>query len=123
MLNRRLEPRMLCADIVDFQWRDQAGRSRRGVASLEDISRSGACLQVKVPVPLNCSVRIFYPNGQLTGCVRHCVFREIGYFLGIEFDPGSQWSPRVFRPQNLLDPRLLKKPGQTEQARKVSGLR
>jgi hypothetical protein len=35
------------------------------------------------------------------------VFREIGYFLGVEFEPGSQWSQRSYRPQHLLDPRRL----------------
>jgi hypothetical protein len=98
---------MLCADLVDVQWKDQTGRTRRGVANLEDISLSGACLQVDRPVPLNTPFRISYPNGELSGRVKYCVFREIGYFLGIEFEPGSRWSQRNFRPQHLLDPRRL----------------
>jgi PilZ domain len=98
---------MLCADLVDVQWKDQTGRRRRGVANLEDISLSGACLQVDRPVPLGTLFRISYPNGELLGKVKYCVFREIGYFLGIEFDPTSQWSQRHFRPQHLLDPRRL----------------
>jgi hypothetical protein len=107
MMDRRIEPRMLCADLVDVQWRDQSGRTRRGVANLEDISLSGACLQVDRPVPLGTGFRISYPNGELMGTVKYCVFREIGYFLGIEFEPGSRWSQRHFRPQHLLDPRRL----------------
>jgi len=107
MLDRRIEPRMLCADLVDVKWKDQTGRSRRGVANLEDISLSGACLQVERPVPLGTSFRISYPSGELVGTVRYCVFREIGYFLGIEFDPGNRWSQRQYRPQHLLDPRRL----------------
>jgi hypothetical protein len=35
------------------------------------------------------------------------VYREIGYFLGIEFEPGCKWSARHFKPQHLLDPRRL----------------
>lgn len=107
MLDRRIEPRMLCADLVDIRWRDQNNRQRRGVANLEDISLSGACLQVERPVPLGCTIRITYPSGELTGRVKYCVFREIGYFLGVEFDPGNRWSQRAFRPQHLLDPRRL----------------
>lgn len=107
MLDRRVEPRMLCADLVDVKWKDQAGRSRRGVANLEDISLSGACLQVDRPIPLNTAVSITYPSGELVGKVRYCVFREIGYFLGIEFDVGVRWSSRDFKPQHLLDPRKL----------------
>lgn len=107
MLDRRIEPRMLCADLVDIQWRDQTGRNRRGVANLEDISLSGACLQVDRPVPQGCAIRIAHPTGELTGAVKYCVFRDIGYFLGIEFDPGHRWSQRIYRPQHLLDPRRL----------------
>jgi hypothetical protein len=93
--------------LVDVQWKDPAGQVRRSVANLEDISLSGACLQVDRPVPLGTNFRISYPNGKLSGKVKYCVFREIGYFLGVEFEPGSQWSQRSFRPQHLLDPRRL----------------
>ena len=98
---------MLCADLVDVQWKDQNGRTRRGVANLEDISLSGACLQVDRPLALGTPLHITYPSGELAGKVKYCVFREIGYFLGIEFDPGSRWSQRDYRPQHLLDPRRL----------------
>ena len=107
MMDRRFEPRMLCADLVDVKWRDQAGRMRRGVANLEDISLSGACLQVDRPVALGAHFRISYPSGELVGRVKYCVFREIGYFLGVEFEAGSRWSQHSFRPQHMLDPRSL----------------
>jgi len=107
MNDRRFETRMLCADLVDVQWKDQAGRTRHDAANLEDISLSGACLQVERPLPLGANLRISYPNGQLQGKVRYCVFREIGYFLGVEFEAECQWSQRQFRPQHMLDPRRL----------------
>lgn len=98
---------MLCADLVDVQWKDKTGRTRRAVANLEDISLSGACLQVDSPIPLQSAVHISYPKGELMGKVRYCVYREIGYFLGVEFDSGCRWSQRSFKPQHLLDPRRL----------------
>lgn len=107
MMDRRIETRMLCADLVEIQWKDQTGRCRRSMANLEDISLSGACLQTEKSIPVGSSIRLTYPNGELTGTVKYCVFREIGYFLGIEFTPGSRWSPRNFKPQHLLDPRRL----------------
>lgn len=107
MLNRRVEPRMLCADLVDIRWKDHNGRTRRGVANLEDISLSGACLQVDRPVTLGVDIQIAYPNGELLGIVKYCVFREIGYFLGIEFLDGNRWSQQNYRPQHMLDPRRL----------------
>lgn len=107
MYNRRAEPRMLCADLVDIRWKDKNGRTRRTVANLEDISLSGACVQVDAPIPLQTTIRISYPKGELQGRVCYCIYREIGYFLGIEFKPGFRWSMRQFRPQHLLDPRRL----------------
>jgi hypothetical protein len=107
MLDRRIEPRLLCSDLVDLEWKDKSSHTRRIVANLEDISLSGACLQLDRPVPLNTPVRITYPRGELNGVVRYCVFREIGYFLGVEFREGCRWSQRQFRPQHLLDPRKL----------------
>jgi hypothetical protein len=107
MLDRRIEPRMLCADMVDVQWRDKTGRIRKGIANLEDISLSGACLQVDQPIPLQTPLRINYPKGELLGTVRYCVYREIGYFLGIEFEPNCRWSQHDFRPRHMLDPRRL----------------
>ncbi len=107
MFDRRIEPRMLCADMVDVQWKDKTGRLRKGVANLEDISLSGACLQFDQPIPLQTDLRITYPKGELMGKVRYCVYREIGYFLGVEFEPGCKWSQRHFKPQHLLDPRRL----------------
>ena len=107
MLDRRIETRMLCADLVDFHWKDSNGRKKRGVANLEDISLSGACLQVDRPVPLGSVVHISYPSGELKGVVKYSVFRDIGYFLGIEFEAGVRWSQNSYKPQHLLDPRRL----------------
>ena len=107
MADRRVEHRLLCADLVDVQWKDPSGRVRRSVANLEDISISGACLQVDRPVPLGTRYKICHPKGLLAGIVKYCVYREIGYFLGIEFEPGTRWSRNTFLPQHLLDPRRL----------------
>ena len=107
MMDRRIETRMLCADLVDLQWKDKAGRTRRSIANLEDISLSGACLQVERPIPLGTVVKVSYPKGDWVGKVKYCVFREIGYFLGVEFGEGIRWSQRTFKPQHMLDPRKL----------------
>lgn len=107
MQERRVEPRLLCADLVDVEWKDKAGKTRRTVANLEDISLSGACLQVEAPVPLLTNVLISYPKGQLTGKVKYCLYKEIGYFLGIEFEQDCRWSQQSYSPQHLLDPRRL----------------
>ncbi|MGI8742449.1 MAG: PilZ domain-containing protein [Bryobacteraceae bacterium] len=107
MVDKRTEPRMLCADLVDLQWKDKGGRTKKVLANLEDISLCGACLQVEVPVPIHSMIKITYPKGELVGKVRYCVYREIGYFLGVEFEAGFRWSQHQFKPQHMLDPRRL----------------
>ena len=107
MKERRSEPRLLCADLVEIDWKDDTGRKRRFMANLEDISLSGACLQLESSIPLESNVRIRYSGGDLVGIVRYCVYREIGYFLGVEFMEGCKWNERAFKPQHLFDPRRL----------------
>src|SRR5690348_2275650 len=107
MLDRRVEPRLLCADMVGLSWKDKSGRAKKSIVNLEDISLCGACVQVDAPIPLGTQVRIEYGKGELAGFVKYCVFRDIGYFLGVEFNPGSRWSQKHYKPQHLLDPRHL----------------
>jgi hypothetical protein len=106
MLDRRVGLRMLCADVVEIHWKENR-RNRRCNANLEDISLSGACLQVERPVPLLTTVRIRHGQGELTGKVKYCISRDIGYFLGVELAPGSRWSERSFHPRHLINPRQL----------------
>jgi len=107
MKERRANARMMCSELVTVFYQDSQGRSRRVVANLEDISLCGVCLLVDDPVPINSSLRICHPKGEFSGNVRYCLFREIGYFLGVQFDEGSRWSPDVWRPRHLLDLRDL----------------
>ena|ERR1700733_9645942 len=106
MLDRRVGLRMLCADVVEIYWKENR-RNRRCTANLEDISPSGACLQVERAIPLLTMVRIRHERNELTGKVKYCISRDIGYFLGVEFEPGSRWSERGFHPRHLIDPRQL----------------
>jgi hypothetical protein len=107
MTNRRSELRMMCADMVEVRWSERSGKTCRATALLEDISTSGACLQLEIPVPLGIDIRWTTPGQEFRGTVRYCVYREIGYFAGVEFEFSSRWSKRVFTPQHLLDPQTL----------------
>lgn len=98
---------MLCADLIDVYWMDKSGRSRSALANLEDISLSGACIQMDNSVPLETLLRLAHSKTEMRGRVRYCVFRDIGYFLGIDFEPGCRWTRDRFRPKHLLDPRAL----------------
>jgi hypothetical protein len=98
---------MMCADMVEVSWNERNGRSRTATALLEDISTSGACLQLEAPIPLGLELRWISPRQEFKGYVRYCVYREIGYFVGVEFQPCSRWSKKAFTPQHLLDPLTL----------------
>jgi hypothetical protein len=104
--NRRVEPRMLCADLLEVQW-DEGSELRTGWANLEDISTSGACVQVDREVPVGALLRIHSKRANFEGRVRYCQFRETGYFVGLQFEPGQKWARGAFRPKHLLDPRRL----------------
>jgi hypothetical protein len=107
MVERRAEARMLCADLVDVHYKDHKGRARKAVANLEDISFSGVCLQLDSPIPVNTSLRISHPKAEFQGVVRYCMYRDIGYFVGVQFTSGCRWSPRQYKPLHLLDLRSL----------------
>lgn len=102
----------MCADLVHVRWNGGGGSPKRTVANLEDISLSGACIQMDRPIPIRTCVSISHGRSEFSGTVRYCVFREIGYFVGVEFAPGSKWSPAEFQPEHLFDPsRLVERQG------------
>lgn len=94
---------MLCADMVEVCWKEPTGKKRRAMGLLEDISPSGACLQLETSVPRGVEIRWESPKHEFTGRVQYCVYREIGYFVGVEFDLKSRWSKKTYKPQHLLD--------------------
>jgi hypothetical protein len=98
---------MLCSELVDVRWQDSQGLQHEALANLEDISMSGVCLQMDDSLPLDTPLRILHPRGEFQGYVRYCFYREIGYFLGVQFAPGCAWSQEAYQPQHLLDLQAL----------------
>lgn len=104
---RRSEPRLWCSELVEVVWKER-GRVKRASAVLEDISRSGACVQLDAQVPQGAALRIEHPAQTFEGEVRYCIYRETGYFVGVRFREGQKWNEKVFRPEHLLDPAALR---------------
>jgi hypothetical protein len=107
MKERRNGARLLCAELVEVSWEDDSHRIQRRVANLEDISLSGVCLHIEKPILEGTEIVVRHDHGELKGYVRYCKFREVGYFLGVEFEEGCRWSTEDFQPQHLLDPRAV----------------
>lgn len=82
-----------------MEWTDRAGRSRRALADLDDIARSGARLILAHPIALKSPLVITHTKGQFKGCVRHCVAGPFGYLVGVRFDPDCQWTSAAYRPR------------------------
>jgi len=94
---------MLCADMVEVTWTAGGVRHSVDTALLEDISPSGACLQLEEAAPVGASIDWKLAGYSFSGKIRYCVYREIGYFVGVEFAPGLKWSQTDIQPQHLLD--------------------
>jgi hypothetical protein len=99
----RTNERSLCADLIKILWTDESGGKQKEMAALEDISRSGACVQLERPIPINTPISLVYPHGRYCGRIRYCIFQHTGYFLGVQFDPGYEWSKEQFMPSHLLE--------------------
>jgi hypothetical protein len=97
----------MCADMVAVRWKDKSGWDHKATAVLDDISRSGACLQTEEPLPVRATVQISCNKGRFEGSVAYCFFREIGYYIGVKFAKGTKWSKQKYRPKYLLDEKLV----------------
>jgi len=100
---------MLCSQLVGVEWIDSAGQEQNCVVNLEDISESGACLHSEEPIPVKSRVTIAHRKDRLSGAVRYCVDRSVGYLLGVEFDSSTRWSDSRLRPNHLTNVRDLVK--------------
>ncbi|MBZ5620613.1 MAG: PilZ domain-containing protein [Acidobacteriia bacterium] len=103
MRERRSEPRYMCSDLVRIVIHRLEGPPAEAVANLEDISPSGACVQLEAAIREGTDIEIVCANCRLQGKVRHCRFVEIGYDVGVEFEPRRAWDRRRFEPDHLLD--------------------
>ena len=108
MDEKRAEPRLLCSDLIDV--RLEGANPSEITANLEDISASGACLQLEQPVDTGCQVTLQLGRHSFMGQVKYCVHNAVGYFAGVQFQAGQKWSRKLYKPKHLLDPaRLLKR--------------
>jgi hypothetical protein len=64
-------------------------------------------LQLDSPLALDKKLVIEYRKVRLAGSVCYCFFRDIGYWVGVQFTARNKWSRKDFRPRHLFDPRKL----------------
>ena len=105
MPDRRAEFLLLCSDLVKI--RLESVHPGPLLANLEDISSSGACLQLDRPLTVGTGISFRLGRHKFRGRTRYCLHNEIGYFVGIQFDASRKWSQDIYEPKHLLDPRRL----------------
>lgn len=108
MPERRSEQRLLCAHLVGLRPSGPGGARRGVTAVLEDISSSGACVQVEEAAAVGAAMTLVIGRHTFPATVRYCIFRETGYFIGLQFSSGIRWSRERVIPEHLLDPREVK---------------
>lgn|GEM_PF-526236 len=106
MRPERREERELCADLVKIQWTPESGRTLSEWGILEDISPSGACLQVEQRIPSDTVVSLHFSGDQCQARVKYCNPERGNYLIGVEFENGYRWSRRRFKPEHLIQFRL-----------------
>jgi hypothetical protein len=109
MKERRAEPRLWCSDLIKVRLDCAGGEPAELTANLEDISPSGACVQLEQPVPVGARLCLMLGRHRFRGRAMHCTHHEIGYFVGVRFDAGRKWSRKIYEPRHLLDPARVAK--------------
>jgi hypothetical protein len=102
MLQRRSEPRYMCADLVNIMIRLDDGSLAERIANLEEISSSGACIQLEVAMPVGTVIEVLCSTCSFRGKVGYCTFVELGYDIGIEFEKHNRWNRQRYEPKHLL---------------------
>ena len=58
MTQKRSEPRYMCAELVNIRIRHEDQTVEEAIANLEDISPSGACIQLEEAVRVGADIEI-----------------------------------------------------------------
>ena len=103
MQERRTQQRFMCAGLVSVAVKQPGALKEEPIiGNLEDISPSGACVQLDARVAEGADIEIICGGCRLRGQVRYCRYVGIGYDTGIAFDSPGAWSRQRYEPAHLL---------------------
>jgi|ERR1035441_2472437 hypothetical protein len=102
MAQKRSEPRYMCADLVNILIHHEDRTVQEAMANLEDISRSGACVQLEAAVRVGADIEIVCAACRFKGKVRNCRYAETGFDVGVAFDTPGAWDVSRYEPAHLL---------------------
>ncbi|HSZ61807.1 MAG TPA: PilZ domain-containing protein [Terriglobales bacterium] len=78
---------------VDVSWQDASGTWQTVAARMEDRSAGGACLRVKMPIPVGSNVRIRSRQDDFDGETRHCRADGADFLIGIQREVAERANP------------------------------
>jgi len=102
MTQKRSEPRYMCAELVNILIYHEDRSVEETIANLEDISPSGACVQLEEAVRIGADIEILCATCSFKGKVRNCRYAEGGYDVGVAFDTPRAWDASRYEPAHLL---------------------
>lgn len=100
--------RHLCSELMNVRVLSGDSADREVVGILEEISASGACLQLEEHPGINTRLQFASLDAmgspEMEGIVTGCEHDPgIGYYVELRFSRGFVWHPAVYRPAHLLD--------------------
>lgn len=109
MANIRGKKHYLCSELVTAKWHDRFHHAREEIVNLGEIWECGALLETESPIRVETSLRFVGGGMELHGRVTGCSADFAGNMVEIEFEEGCRWSPELWEPEHLFDPRSLVK--------------
>jgi hypothetical protein len=93
----------LCSELVTISTGESSDRLQTVIGNLEEIGEWKARLLVDRPMTTGTGVVVNAGGNSLKGSVRSWTYEpDLGYFVDVQLNRESRWSPKSFRPQHLL---------------------
>jgi hypothetical protein len=95
--------RNLCSELVSIVFASGKRAKRELSANLEEIGERTAVVLADAPIRGGARVEIACQAHALKGTVKSCTFQNwLGFYVEIELDEDSHWSPTWFSPKHLF---------------------
>jgi len=108
MGTNRTYGRTLCSEILSLRLRSSAGRERQMKVNLEEIWSSRALFLTDKPIRPFTSLWFAVGGCEFRGqVIGRTLFKGLGYFIEMQFNPGYTWSDQKYRPKHLFNPFVL----------------
>ena len=85
-----IEPRTVLWAVAEVLWEAPAGNVNHASATLEDTSRSGACIRLKAPVQVGSRVTVKWHREQFSAVARNCRRDGREFLLGVRREPDAR---------------------------------